>query len=167
MKATHIVYTSLTGFTARYAAILAEKTNLPTLSLAEALTRLPKGTPIIYMGWLMAGSVKDCKKAARHFSIWAVVGVGLGDTGAQDTAARKACRLPAEIPVFTVQGGMDHAKLQGGYKVGIDILTKVMAAKKNRTPGEARMVTLLQKGGDYVSEKELAAVLRWYNTASN
>ena len=96
-----------------------------------------------------------------------MVGVGLGDTGAQDTAARKACRLPAEVPVFTVQGGMDHAKLQGGYKVGIGILTKVMAAKKNRTPGEDRMVTLLQKGGDYVSEKELAAVLRWYNSASN
>lgn len=167
MKATHIVYTSLTGFTARYATILAEKTDLPALPLAEALTCLPKGTPIIYMGWLMAGSVKDCKKAARHFSIWAVVGVGLGDTGAQDTAARKACRLPAEVPVFTVQGGMDHAKLQGGYKVGIGILTKVMAAKKNRTPGEDRMVTLLQKGGDYVSEKELAAVLRWYNSASN
>ena len=167
MKATHIVYTSLTGFTARYAAILADKTGLPTLPLAEALASLPKGTPIIYMGWLMAGSVKDCKKAARHFVIRAVIGVGLGDTGAQDDAARKACRLPAEVPVFTVQGGMDHAKLQGGYKVGIDILTKVMAAKKNRTPGEDRMVTLLQKGGDYVSEKELAAVLRWYNTASN
>ena len=158
MKATHIVYTSLTGFTARYAAILADKTGLPTLPLAEALTCLPKGTPIIYMGWLMAGSVKDCKKATKHFAIRAVVGVGLGDTGAQDDAARKACRLPAEVPVFTVQGG---------YKVGIDILTKVMAAKKNRTPGEDRMVTLLQKGGDYVSEKELAAVLRWYNTASN
>ena len=167
MKATHIVYTSLTGFTARYAAILAEKTSLPTLPLAEALTCLPKGTPIIYMGWLMAGSVKDCKKAAKYFSIWAVVGVGLGDTGAQDAAARKACRLPAEVPVFTVQGGMDHAKLQGGYKVGIDILTKVMAAKKNRTPDEDRMVALLQQGGDYVSKKELAAVLRWYNTASN
>ena len=167
MKATHIVYTSLTGFTARYAAILAERTGLPALPLTEALTCLPKGTPIIYMGWLMAGSVKDCKKAARHFVIRAVIGVGLGDTGAQDDAARKACRLPAEVPVFTVQGGLDHAKLQGGYKVGIDILTKVMAAKKNRTPGEDRMVTLLQKGGDYVSEKELAAVLRWYNTASN
>ena len=167
MKATHIVYTSLTGFTARYAAILAAKTGLPAISLTEALACLPKGTPIIYMGWLMAGSVKDCKKAARHFAIQAVVGVGLGDTGAQDAAARKACRLPAEVPVFTVQGGMDHAKLQGGYKVGIDILTKVMAAKKNRTSGEDRMVSLLQKGGNYVSEKELAAVLRWYNTASN
>ena len=167
MKATHIVYTSLTGFTARYAALLSEKTQLPALPLEEALTRLPQGTPIIYMGWLMAGSVKDCRKAAKHFAIQAVIGVGLGDTGAQDAGARKACKLPADVPVFTVQGGMDHAKLQGGYKVGISILTKVMAAKKNRTPDEDRMVSLLQQGGDYVSEKELAAVLSWYETVKN
>ena len=166
MKPTYIIYTSLTGFTARYAAMLAEKTNLPALPLTDALTQLPKGTPIIYMGWLMAGSVKDCKKAAKHFAIQAVVGVGLGDTGAQDEGARKACRLPAEVPVFTVQGGMDHAKLQGGYKMGINILTKVMSAKKNRTPDEDKMVALLQQGGDYVSEKELTAVLRWHDTVS-
>ena len=36
-----------------------------------------------------------------------------------------------------------------------------MAAKKDRTPAEDRMLELLQKGGDYVSEKELAAVLAW------
>ena len=36
-----------------------------------------------------------------------------------------------------------------------------MSAKKNRTPGEDRMVELLIRGGDYVSEKELSAVLAW------
>ncbi|MBQ4580738.1 MAG: hypothetical protein IJA83_08760 [Clostridia bacterium] len=166
MRPTHIVYTSLTGFTARYAALLSDKTGLPALPLAEALTSLPQGTPVIYMGWLMAGSVKDYKKAARRFAIQTVIGVGLGDTGAQDDAARKACKLPAEAPVFTVQGGMDHQQLQGGYKVGISILTRVMAAKKNRTPDEDRMVALLQKGGDFVSEKELAAVLKWYGAVT-
>lgn len=166
MRPTHIVYTSLTGFTARYAAMLSEKTSLPAMPLAQALRDLPQGTPILYLGWLMAGSVKDCKKASRRFLICAVVGVGLGDTGAQDEAARKACGFASSIPVFTVQGGMDHQRLQGGYKVGISILTKVMSAKKNRTPDEDRMVALLQKGGDFVSEKELAAVLSWYSTVS-
>ena len=36
-----------------------------------------------------------------------------------------------------------------------------MSAKKNATPDEARMAELLQSGGDFVSEKELAAVLAW------
>ena len=161
MNATAIVYTSNTGFTAQYAAMLSEKLALPAYPLTDALTNLPKATPIIYMGWLMAGSVVGCRKAAKRFAIEAVIGVGLGDTGAQDDAARKACRLPADVPVFTVQGGMDHTKLKGGYKMGISLLTKVMSAKKNRTPDENKMLDLLIKGGNYVSEKELSAVLAW------
>ena len=161
MNAKAIVYTSNTGYTARYAEILSEKLGVPAHTLREAQKALPAGTPVIYMGWLMAGSVKDCRKAARRFAIEAVIGVGLGDTGAQDEAARKACGLPAEVPVFTVQGGMDINKLRGPYKLVIKMLTRAMANKKNATPGEARMAELLQSGGDFVSEKELTAVLTW------
>lgn len=161
MNAKAIVYVSNTGYTARYAAILSEKLGIPAHTLADAQKTLPAGTPIIYMGWLMAGSVKDCKKAAKRFGIQAVIGVGLGDTGAQDEAARKACALPADVPVFTVQGGMDINKLRGPYKLVIRMLTKAMSAKKDAAPGEARMAELLQSGGDSVSEKELAAVLAW------
>ena len=161
MNATAIVYTSETGFTARYAALLAEKLHLPAYPLADALQQLPAGTPGIHMGWLMAGSVVGCKKAQKRFAIAAVIGVGLGDTGAQDAAARKACALPADVPVFTVQGGMDISKLQGPYRFVIRLLPKAVSAKKNRTPDEDKMLALLQKGGDYVSEKELTAVLAW------
>ncbi|MBQ7137868.1 MAG: hypothetical protein IJO39_02610 [Clostridia bacterium] len=161
MTATHIVYESNTGFTARYAAMLSRKLNIPAAPLAQALKSLPAGTPVIHMGWLMASSVAGYKKAAKRFAIAAVIGVGLGDTGAQDDAARKACKLPAEVPVFTVQGGMDLVKLRGPYKFAIKLLTKAMSAKKGRTPGEDRMLALLIKGGDYVSEKELSAVLAW------
>ena len=161
MNATHIVYESNTGFTARYAAILSQKLGIPAAPLKEAVKSLPAGTPVIHMGWLMASSVAGFKKAAKRFAIEAVIGVGLGDTGAQDDAARKACKLPAEVPVFTVQGGMDLARLKGGYKMGIRLLTKAMAAKKNRTLDEDKMLELLIKGGDYVSEQELSAVLAW------
>ena len=161
MNAKAIVYVSNTGFTTRYAAMLSAKLGIPAHPLAWALKELPAGTPVIHMGWLMAGSVKDCRKAAKRFDVRAVVGVGLGDTGTQDEAARKACRLPEDVPVFTVQGGMNLADLQGPYRVAIRLLTKAMAAKKNPTPGEARMTELLQSGGDFVSEKELAAVLAW------
>ena len=161
MNAIAIVYTSNTGFTARYAAMLSEKLGIPAHPLTEAFNSLPAGTPVIHMGWLMAGSVVGYKKAAQRFAIAAVIGVGLGDTGAQDDAARKACKLPAEVPVFTVQGGMKLSELQGPYRIAIRLLTRAMAAKKDPTPGEARMTALLQAGGDFVSEKELAAVLAW------
>lgn len=163
MNVNAIVYTSNTGYTAAYARLLADKTGLPLYTLDEARRTLAKGTPVLYMGWLMAGSVKGCKKAAKHFAVKAVCGVGLGDTGAQDDAARKACGLPAEVPVFTLQGGMDHQKLQGPYRFAISMLTKGMSAKKDRTPGEDRMLELLIKGGNYVSETHLSAVLAWLN----
>ena len=161
MNATIIVYESNTGFTARYAAMLSGKLGIPAHPLAEALQVFSAGTKVIHMGWLMASSVAGYKKAARHFIIEAVVGVGLADTGTQDEAVRKACRIPADTPVFTVQGGMDAARLQTPYRLAIRMLTKAMASKKNPTPDEARMTALLQKGGDYVSERELTAVLAW------
>ena len=135
MNAKAIVYVSNTGYTARYAALLSGKLGLPAYTMTDALAQLPKGTPVIYMGWLMAGTVKDYRKAAKHFTIEAVIGVGLGDTGAQDDAVRRACKSPAGLPVFTLQGGMDRTKLQGGYKVGIDILTKVRQEKPHPRRG--------------------------------
>ncbi len=161
MNVKAIVYTSNTGYTARYAALLAEKTALPVYALDAALKQLPAGTPVLYLGWLMAGSVKGYRKAARRFAVKAVCGVGLGDTGAQDEAVRKAHALSADFPVFTLQGGMDLNKLSGPYKFAIRMLTKAMAAQKTRTPGEDRMLALLQAGGDYVSPEHLTGVLVW------
>ena len=52
MKA--IVYTSKCGHTAEYAEILGNLTGLPIYSLKDAENNLENGTPIIYLGWLMA-----------------------------------------------------------------------------------------------------------------
>lgn len=160
MKATAIVYTSNTGFTAQYAQLLGEKTGLPVYALEQA----PKGLQgsVIYLGWLMAGFVKDYKKAARQFEIAAVCGVGLCDTGTMLDTVRKNNAVPDHIPVFTLQGGMELSKLQGPYRFAIRMLTKAVAGKKNPTEDDKRMLYLLQTGGCYVSESNLSAVLEWF-----
>ena len=81
-----IVYTSNTGYTAEYARMLGEKTGLPVLTLNEAKKSLPVRAPILYLGWLMAGSIKGCGAAIRRFSPRAVCGVGLTLTPLQETA---------------------------------------------------------------------------------
>ena len=48
MDINAIVYTSATGFTARYAALLAERTRLPAYELAQAGTALSKRAPVLY-----------------------------------------------------------------------------------------------------------------------
>ena len=111
MKA--IVYTSNTGHTAKYAKILGEKTSLPVYALGEAKKQLSSGTEIIYLGWLFANGIKGYKKAAKKYKISAICAVGLCDTGTALDEVRKANALSEEIPLFTMQGGMDKTKLRG------------------------------------------------------
>lgn len=167
MKPSFIVYTSNTGHTARYAKLLSEKTALPALSLAEATEKLAKGTPVIYLGWLFVGGIRGYKKAAGKFTVCAVCGVGLCDTGALLTEIRRSEKISAATPLFTLQGGLDHGALTGMYKHMIDVLIKFMQKKKNKSEGDQRMLYLLETGGDYVSEENLADVLRWYESADD
>ena len=161
-KTTAIVYTSNTGFTKRYAKMLGEKLSLDTYNLAD-IKKLPKRTPIIYMGWLCAGNVKGYKKAARRFNVSAVIGVALGDTGSQVDTARRAIKLADDIPLFTVQGGMDCSRLRGINKFMIDMLIKMLSSKQDATDDEKRMLKMIKAGGDFVSEKNLSCVIAWYN----
>lgn len=159
MKA--IVYTSNTGFTARYAKMLGEETGLPVVELAQANT-LEKGTPVIYMGWLFAGTIKGYAKAAKRFDVKAVVGVGMCETGTLLEEARKTNRLPEALPLFTVQGGMDHSKLRGVNKFMINTLIKVMSGQKNPSEDDKKKLALIREGGDHVCKENLTQVLQWF-----
>ena len=165
MKA--IVYTSNTGHTARYAQILGKKTDLPVLELSEATKKLDKGTPVVYLGWLFANSVKGYKKATKLFDITAVCAVGLCDTGTAIDGVRKVNAMPEDFPLFTMQGGMDKTKLRGINKFMISMLTKAMDSKKDKTADDERMVYLLKNDQDYVCEENTAAFMEWYSEQKN
>lgn len=162
-RPTAIVYVSNTGRTARYARMIGEKTGLPVYELTEAKKSLPKKTPVIYCGWLIASHVKDYKKAARRYTVTALCGVGLCPTGELLAEVRKATGLPAETPLFTLQGGMDRGALTGMYASMINMLERVMTKKKNPTEEDKAMVAMLREGGDFVNEENLSAFLAWYN----
>ena len=165
MKPTAIVYTSNTGTTAQYARMLEERTGWKAYSLDEAWSALEEGTPVLYLGWLMASQVKGLKKAQKRFKICAVCGVCMGRTGSQLAEVRKANALPAELPVFTMQGGFDMKRLHGVYKFMMTIMGKTMgkrlSQKPNLSPEERDMLQLLKEGGSYVSEVNLSGLLAW------
>lgn len=158
-----IVYASNTGFTARYAAMLGEKTALPVYELSQAESKLERGASILYMGWLFASNVKGYSQAARCYQIAAVCAVGLCETGTLIKEVRKTISLPQDIPLFTMQGGMDHSKLRGFNKLMINMLIWALSRQKELTDDKQQMLTLIKKGGDYVSEDNLAEVLKWYH----
>ena len=98
-----IIYTTNTGSAERYAKLLAQETGLPVYSFAEAKKQVFSKAKIIYLGWIMAGSVKGYAEAARRYRVCAVCGVGMGQTGTQIESVRKKSAIPADIPLFTLQ----------------------------------------------------------------
>ena len=161
-----IIYTTNTGSTGQYAKLLAQETGLPAYSLAEAKKRVFAGAEVVYLGWIMAGSVKGCAGAAKRYQVCAVCGVGMGQTGTQTDSVRKKSEIPANIPLFTLQGNFNVKKLHGIYRFMMEIMVKTvgkgLAAKKDRTPEEDDMLDMMLHGGERVKTENLSAILDWY-----
>lgn len=162
-----IIYTSNSGSTKHYARLLAYETGLPVYSLAEAKKKVFYGAEIIYLGWIMAGSVKGYATATKRYKVCAVCGVGMGQNGAQTDSVRKKTSVPANIPLFTIQGNFDVKKLHGIYRLMMEIMVrtagKSLAAKKDRTPEEDDMLNMMLHDGERIKSENLKAVLTWYN----
>lgn len=170
MKPDAIVYTSNTGFTAQYASLLGGKTGLPVYTLDDAEKKLPRNSPILYLGWLAAGKVQGYDKAVTNFNLQALCAVGMAKCGSQMEDVKKSNNLPEELPLFTLQGGFDLKKLRGVYKLMMLVMSKTvakkLAAKPDRTPDEEDTLDLFQNGGSRVSLENLKPVLAWFEGAS-
>ena len=88
--------------------------------------------------------------------------VGLCDTGTLISEVRKATAIPEDIPLFTLQGGIDRSKLKGMDKLMISMLTKGLAAQKQRSAQDERMLELLSRDESFVSPENLDGILQWY-----
>ena len=165
-----IIYTTNTGSTESYAKLLAQKTGLPAYSFTEAKDAVPEGAEVIYLGWISAGAVKGFAKAAKRYHIRAVCGVGMGQTGTQADSVRKKSSVPANIPLFTLQGNFDVKKLHGVYRPMMEIMVKTagkaLAEKSDRTSEEDDMLDMMLHGGERVKAENLSAVLDWFSTPS-
>ena len=116
---------------------------------------------MIYLGWIHASHVKGYAKAARRFDLRAVCAVGLCDTGTLTDQVRKATSIPVDIPLFTLQGGIDRSRLKGMDKLMISMLTKGLASQKQRTEQDDRMLELLSRDESYVGPDNLSEILQW------
>ena len=115
----------------------------------------------------MTGSVKGYAEAAKRYRVRAVCAVGMGQTGTQTDSVRKKSAVPANIPLFTLQGNFDVKKLHGIYRPMMEIMVKTvgkaLAEKSDRTPEEDDMLDMMRCGGERVKAENLSAVLDWYS----
>ncbi|MDF3000413.1 MAG: flavodoxin protein [Bacillota bacterium] len=80
-----IVYESKTGFTKRYADMLASKTNLKVFPVKER-SKVGKDEETIFLGWMKAGKIQGLNKL-RNYNVKAVCGLGTGRTAEPSAAA--------------------------------------------------------------------------------
>ena len=95
-----IVYTSNTGSTEQYARLLGQETDLPVCSLAEARKTLSTGTQIVYLGWVMAGSIQGYADAAGLFQIPMVCAVGM-EPDAKHQELREKNGIPQDAALYS------------------------------------------------------------------
>lgn len=161
-----IIYTTNTGSAEQYAKMLAEQTGLPVFSMEEAKSEVEEGSEIIYLGWIMAAQVKGYKTAAKKYKIRAVCAVGMERTGTRTEQIREKTFVPAEVPLFTLQGNFNVKKLHGFYRLMMSMMvkmvTKQLVAKTDRTQRENEMLEIMLQGGENVRKENLAEVLDWY-----
>lgn len=162
-----IIYTSNAGSTEKYAKLLSEKIGVPAYTLSEALKLLPSKTKIIYLGWIMAGSIKGYSSAAEKYTVCAVCGVGMGQTGTQTENVRTKTHIPNTVPLFTLQGNFSVDKLHGVYRLMMKLMVKFsvksLLEKPDRTPEEDDMLDMMLHGNERVKAENLSAVLAWCN----
>lgn len=166
MAVKAIVYTSNTGYTAGYARMLGKETGIRVYSLDEAVRKLASNTEIIYLGWVMGGLIRGLDRARKKFDVKAVCGVLLGASGSQISQMRKMNKLPEAMPLFSLQGGFDMARLKGVYRLMMKFMVRVLVRdiekKSVRTPEDEKILDLLKNGGSCVERRHLMPVLEWY-----
>jgi len=168
-----IVYTSNSGYTKQYAEMLAKDQNIEMYDLKQ-LEKVPEGSEIIYMGWLMAGNIVGYKDVAEKYKVRAVVGVGMSPwTEALEYQLRDKTGVSNVTPLFYVQGGFDIKKLKGTNKLIMKAMSKKILhdvqKKASKTPDDELLIKMCTEGASAVSEDNFRNVLLWAkeNVANN
>jgi len=163
-----IVYVSNSGFTKKYAELLAAEIKADCFSLEEAKTKLVQGKPVIFLGWLAAGIIQGYKKAKKRYEIKAVAGVGMGAVSQKvlDDLVRQ--NQLEGIKSDYLRGGFDLAKLKGVNKwmmsLGAKAVVKTRGKKKDLTPEQAERLSDFKYGCNHVSKDNLKKILAYCQT---
>lgn len=161
-----IVYTSNTGFTKKYAEMLGEETKIYVYEFKESKRKLNKNDEIIYMGWIMAGGIKNYEKARKIYNIKAICPVGMSmPNEKQNNELIEKYQIKEKF--FYLQGGFDKSKLKGIYKFMMNSLERVvkpqLESKQEKTPEDLETLEMMTNGKNCVKKENLNELITWIN----
>lgn len=92
----------------------------------------------------------------------------MGKNGSRIKEVRERNEIPAEMPLFTLQGNFEIENLRGIYKKMMSMMAKTvekeLSEKEDRTLEEEDMLDMMLHGEKRVCKENLEEVINWYNT---
>lgn len=157
-----IVYESKTGFTKKYADMLAAKTGFQAFRVSE-LAKVNRGEDIIFLGWMKAGGIQGLSKV-RGCNIKAVCASGTARKPEPDEAAVVSRNKIVGIPFFYLRGGCIPLKeLKGMDKILLTMFMKMLKNRKDKDEELEEAISNIENGFDGVKEENLLPFLEWLN----
>jgi len=131
-----IVYNSKTGSCKRYAEELSRALHLPCYPVKKYPTR--SDGELIYVGWVMAGSVPGYARLAKKARVAAVCAVGMAPVTEESVrSGREKNQIPDDVAFFCLQGGFDIHKLPLPMRLIMKRITRQIAGKLAAKKAEA------------------------------
>lgn len=144
-----ILYSSKTGFTARYAQALSERTGVSARPLSQAGDL--RGCEAVYLGWLRAGSIVGFSRARRRCRIAAACAVGISCDDAQRKRLEEHYQF-GQTPFFLLPGGYAPDRVKGLDGLMMRMFRSVIASspkKEEPKDGNAQMLQAMEQGADF------------------
>lgn len=157
-----IVYESKTGFTKRYADMLADKTKLKVLHVQD-ISKISVEEEIIFLGWLKAGKIQGLNKL-RKYNLKAVCASGTAQTAEPSNEAVMERNKIKGIPFFYLRGGcLPLNELKGMDKFLMKMFLKMLKSRKEKDEKLKETIYNIENGFNGVKEKNLEPIMKWLN----
>ncbi len=157
-----VVYESKTGFTKKYADMIAARTGFKVFPVKE-ISKINKDEEIFFLGWMKVGKVQGLDKL-RKYNIKAVCGSGTGRTAEPNTEAVVARNKLEGIPFFYLRGGCYPLKeIKGLDKIMLSMFVRILKKQKDKDENQIEAISIIENGFDGVKEDNLEPVLKWIN----
>ena len=166
-----IIYKSNMGHTKKYAEMLSEILNIPAVTTRYAFTKLPKGSKVIFMGWIRGVDYMGYNAFIKKHIIRAACVIGAAETGTDLLEyVRKKNKISNDIPVFYLRGGYNKEGVKGADRQMAEVIIEKLAKKRkkldncgeNLSEYETELLETLIYGGDFVEAKRLCEIVSWY-----
>jgi len=161
----YIVYASKTGFTKKYADMLASKTGFKAIPVKE-ISKIDKDEEIIFFGWLKVGKIQGLNKLKRY-NIKAVCATGAARTAEPSTEVIIIRNKIEDVPLFYLRGGcLPLKKLKGMDKIMMSLFVKTLKKRKDNDKETEESIYNIEHGFNGVKEENLKPVLDWLESRS-